>query len=342
MRILKYDGKTGELRLLLENLEDLWHLEKVLEPGDTIEGDSMRSVKINDREEKKHVRIAIALEQVEFSKSLNRLRMLGKIIRGTPEDFVQLGKYHTIEGEPQSRLTVAKRWKSYQVNRLKQAEKETKKPKLRIIVLDDEKALTAVVRGYGVEYGPELYFTGSKRDEKYEERMREYFGKVTAEIEKHEERYVVAGPGFTKDNLKKFIEEKNPKLLKTIVFEGCSYAERSGVNELFKNGIVERVMGEERLAKELQLVEQVMIEINRDSGLAEYGLAQCQAAAEAYAIGKLLVLDEFLRTDKQAEKVVELAEKNKAEIVIFSSDSEGGARLKGLGKIAALLKFKLR
>ena len=341
MRILKYDHKLGELKVLLENLEDLWHLDKVLEAGDIVEGDTFRTVKVGDREEKKHVYIAISVEQIEFSKSLNRLRMLGKITRGSPEEFVQLGKYHTIEAEPQSKITVHKEWKQYQINRLRQAEKETKKPRLRIIVLDDEHALNAIVRGYGVEYGPEFNFSGSKRDEKYEERQREYFGKIAAEIEKHEERYVIAGPGFTKDNLKKFIEDKNPKLIKKISFESCSYAERSGINELFKNGVIERVMGEERLAKELQLVEQLMVEINKDSGLGEYGLAQVKQAAEAYAIGKLLVLDEFLRTSKEAEEVVTLAEKNKAEIVIFSSESEGGARLGGLGKIAALLKFKI-
>src|SRR3989344_5399093 len=81
---------------------------------------------------------------------------------------------------------------------------------------------------------------------------------------------------------------KNMKSVRANIFERCSYAERSGVNELFKNGVIERVMGDERLAKELQLVEQVMIEINKDSGLAEYGLAQVKAAAEAYAVGKLL------------------------------------------------------
>lgn len=342
MRILKYDGKSGELRIALENLEDLWHLGKVLESGDVVEAGTFRTVKINDKEEKKPMHIAITVEQVEFSKSLNRLRMLGKIMRGTPEEFIQLGKYHTIEAEPGSRITIQKQWKSYQISRLKQAEKETKKPRLRLIALDDEKALTAIVRGYGVEYGPEFYFSGSKRDEKYEERMREYFGKIMAEVDRHEERYIIAGPGFTKDNLKKFIEQKNPQLLKRISFESCSYAERSGINELFKQGIIERIMGEERLAKELQLIELVMVEINKDRGLAEYGLAQARAAAEAYAIDKLLVLDEFLRTSREAEAVVGLAEKNKAEIVIFSGESEGGARLKGLGMIAALLKFKLR
>jgi stalled ribosome rescue protein Dom34 len=59
-------------------------------------------------------------------------------------------------------------------------------------------------------------------------------------------------------------------------------------------------------------------------------------------VKKLLVLDEYLRKDKEAEVVVDLADTNKAEIVIFSSEGDAGAKLKGFGKIAALLKFKLR
>ena len=46
--------------------------------------------------------------------------------------------------------------------------------------------------------------------------------------------------------------------------------------------------------------------------------------------------------DKKAEDIVELADKNKAEIVIFSSEGDAGLKLKGFGKIAALLKFKIR
>ena len=342
MRITGYDHKLGELRLILENLEDLWHLEKVLEPTDIIEGSTMRSVRINNREEKKHVTIAIALEQVEFSKSLNRLRMLGKIVSGSPEEFVQLGRYHTIEVEPQDKLKIRKSWKQYQLTRLKQAEKETKKPRLRIIVLDDEKALTAIVRGYGVEYGPEFHFTGSKRDDNYEERTKEYFGKLASEIEKHEERYVIAGPGFTKDNLRKYVQEKTPSLLKKISFESCSYAERSGINELFKNGVIERLIGEDRLAQELELIEQVIIEIHKGSGRAEYGLDAVKKAVNAYAAEIILVLDEYLRTVNEVEEVIEIAEKNKAKIVIFSSESDGGMKLKGIGRVAALLKFKIR
>lgn len=342
MKIIHFDRKIGEMKLQPDTLDDLWHLERVLMPGDTAEAQSYRTYKVGTKEEKKAVTVRIEIESIEFAKSQNRLRLLGKIISGHPEEFIQLGRYHTIEVAENSKLKLIKDWKNYQVNRLREAEKESKRPKIRIIVLDEEKALMAVLRAFGVEYGAEFRCGGSKRDEKHEQKEREYFGQIASEIERHPERYIVAGPGFTKDNLKKFLSQKNPDLLKRITFDGCSYAERSGVNELLNRGVIQKIMGEERFEREMKLIEDLIIHIHKDDGNAAYGLKEVKEAAEAAAIGKLLVLDEYLRTSKDAEGVVELADKNKAEIVIFSSEGDAGMKLKGFGKIAAILRFKIR
>lgn len=341
MKITHIDKKTGELKLQTDNLDDLWHLERVLSPGDLAEARSYRTYKVGTKEEKKAVTVRIEIERIEFAKSQNRLRLLGKIISGHPEEYIQLGRYHTIEVDENSRLKIIKHWKSYQIKRLKDAEKESKKPQIRIIVLDDEKAVTATLRAYGVEYGPEFHSSGSKKDEKHEQKEKEYFGQIIAEIERHSERYILAGPGFTRDNLKKFISQKNPELLKRITFDSCSYAERSGVNELLNRGTVQKIIGEARFETEMKLMEDLIIHIHKDDNLAVYGIKETEQAAQASAIEKLLVLDEYLRTSKQAEAVVELADKNKADVVIFSSEGDAGAKLKGFGKIAAILRFKL-
>jgi protein pelota len=320
----------------------MWHLDKVLAPGDKAESHSLRTYKVGTREEKKSVTVRVKVERVEFAKTANRLRILGPIVWGEPEEYIQLGKYHSIDVERGDRIKIMKQWKGHEIKRLEDAVKESKKPRIRIIVLDEEKALTAMLRAFGVEYGVEFYSSGSKRDENYEKTQQEYFGKIMAEIERHPERFVVAGPGFAKDNLKDFISKRKPELLKRITFESVSYAERSGVNELFNKGVIERIMGEERFEKEMKLVEELMVEVNRDSGRAVYGLAEVRKALDAYAVKTLLVLDEYLRSDKAAEELVERADSAKAEIVIFSSEGDAGAKLKGMGKIAALLKFRVR
>jgi protein pelota len=342
MRIVHFDRKLGEMKIQAETLDDMWHLEKVISEGDLVESRTMRTYKVGTKEEKKPVTLRIKTERAEFAKNANRLRILGVIVWGNPEEYAQLGRHHTIEVAEGDRIKIIKRWKNHEIKRLQQAEKESKRPKLRIIVMDDEKALTATLRAFGVDYGPEFYSSGSKKDDNYDKAEQTYFGQIAAEIERHEEKYVIAGPGFAKDNLRDFIKQKKPDVLKRIIFESVSYAERNGVNELFKRGIIEKVMGEERLQKEMGLVEEMLTEVYKDSGMAVYGLQEVAKAVEAHAVGKLLVLDEYLRTDQEAERVAEAADKAKAEVVIVSSEGDAGEKLKGFGRIGALLRFKIR
>lgn len=342
MRIVHFERKTGEMKLQVDTLDDMWHLDRIIAPGDLVEAHSLRTYKVGTKEEKKSVTIRVKAERVEFAKSANRLRILGPIVWGEPEEYIQLGKYHTIDIAEGERLKVIKGWKNHEIERLKQAEKESKKARIRIIVLDDEKALTAMLRAFGVDYGAEFYFSGSKKGDDYEKAQSEYFGKIMAEIERHPEKFIVAGPGFTKDNLKDFIGKRKPDLLKKIVFESVSYAERSGVNELLNKGTVEKIIGEERSASEMKLMEELLVDIYKETGKAAYGIKEVRKAVEAFAVKRLLVLDEYLRTDKEAEAVVDLADRNKAEIVVFSSEGDAGAKLRGFGKIAAFLKFRMR
>ncbi len=340
MRILGIDKKTGEAKLVPETLDDLWHLERIVEPGDFAEARTFRSVKLGSEEVKKPVFVRIEIEKVEFAKYANKLRLSGKIVQGTPEEFVQRGKYHTIDAEKGEKITIIKEWKAHHIKRLKEAEKEAKRPKVRIIVMDDEKALTALVMGYGVEFGPEIYSEARKRDEKFEEKKTAYYAEIAREMEMHEERYIIAGPGFEKDNFRKYLEKKNAALLKRSSFENVSYAERNGVSELLKRGIVGKLIGEARIEKEAELMGKVMMHINKEDGLSTYGAAEVEKALGLGAAETVLVLDELLRADKRAEKLAEEAEKS-AVVVVFSSEAEPGQELKGLGGIAALLRFRI-
>ena len=340
MRIVRMDRKNNEISVIPETLDDLWHLERIVEPGDFAESRTFRSVKMGDAEERKSVFIRVKVEKVEFAKHANRLRLTGKIMQGHPEEFVQMGKYHTIDAEKGEKITLIKEWKQHHITRLKDAEKEAKRPKIRIIVMDDEKALTAMVMGYGMEFGPEFYSEARKRSDDFEEKKAKFYSELAKEVESREERYIVAGPGFEKDNFKKYLERKNSELLKRIVFENASYAERNGVSELLKKGLISRLMGEARIEKEAALMERLMMHINKDDGLSAYGPAAVHAALDNGAAEVVMVLDELLRNDKKAEALAEKAEKTSV-LVVFSVEAEPGQQLKGLGGIAAILRFRV-
>ena len=342
MRVNHFDRKLGEMKLTLETLEDLWHLERVLRSGDKVESRTMRSVKFGDgKEEKKPVRIILGVETVEFAESANRLRVGGKILEGSPEEFIQMGRYHTFDLEPGSKIKIIKNWKNYEVKRIEKAVEESKRPLIRIIVMDENDATTAILRGYGVSYGPEINCSGSKREGNYEEKVRQYYGDVSLYISTHPERFIVAGPGFAKDGLKDFIKEKEPKLLERVSFENCSTSEKSGVNELLKRGVVAKVAGDAALEEEERLIEEFIMHLHKEDGRAAYGIEEVKTAVGAQAVEKLLVLDESLRKDEHVEEITENAEKARATLVFFSAKSDAGHKLKGFGGVAALLRFRI-
>ncbi|MEM4389565.1 MAG: mRNA surveillance protein pelota [Candidatus Micrarchaeia archaeon] len=346
MKLIHFDKKAGELKAVPENLEDLWHLERVLEEGDILEGKSLRRYKLEEGEsgEKKAVSIQLAAEKIELARHANRLRVTGKIIAGYPEEFVQLGSYHTLDVELGRPVKIKKPagWKEYQLRRLREAEAESRRPLLQIVVLDEEKATFAKLRGYGIEYEFEIEnAAGGKRDEKREEKTRAYYGEIARKLSESPHRLVVAGPGFAKENLKKFLEEKYPDLAKRIRFASCSTAERSGVAELLKSGVLAEVVKEERVAREFELLEKLLSELRKESGLAVYGKEEVRRAGEYGALAELFVLDELLRRDREVEKLIEECEGKGARMTIFSSESDAGRQLASLGGLAGLLRFRI-
>jgi len=347
MKITKQSREDGLIRLVPENLEDLWHIERVLSPGDRVESVSFRTFKASDAAvaEKKKVHITLNVEKIEFARHANRLRLTGKIISGTPPEFVQAGSYHTIDVEPDYPVAIYKDWQQHHIDRLKMAIAETKRPRLFILVLDERQALLASLRGYGVDYDWELEASGSKRDEakKQLESSRTFFGELLARLKMLPEsgKIIVAGPGFARENFIKFAKEKEPKLTSRFVLETCTYAERSGVNELLKKGVVSRVAQDERVAQELQIMEEFKAKIAKGSDKVCYGMKAVGHAVDTTAAERVIVLDELLRQRKDVEAIIALADKNRIPIVIFSHESDGGHELAGLGGLAAFLRFPL-
>jgi protein pelota len=344
MRIIGLDRSTGELRLVPENAEDLWHIERVLSEGDRVRSRSLRRFKLQDGDsgEKKAVNVELEAKKVEFHKHSNTLRVMGVILSGTPEEFVQIGSHHTVDVEPGRPFSIIKEWRGYQLDRLRKAQQETRRPMVGIVVLDERSAVFALLRGYGVDFTSEISASISKRDEKHEEHERQFFGEISSAISHMKvERVIVAGPGFAKDNLRKFLSQKDPELLKRIRFEQASSAEKSGVYELMKNGVVERLVGEQRTEREFRLMERLLAQIGKDTGLVAYGKDEVRRAVEYKAAEELFVLDEMLRKEREVEYLLEKAEKQNCKITVFSAENDAGRQLHGLGGLAAILRFRI-
>ena len=340
MRVLEERLKDceGEIKLIPENLEDLWHLKYIIEPGDIVFALTKRisesSDKLRSDKEKVTVRLGIRVEKVEFHRFANRLRITGVIVAG-----VEDSGYHTINITVGKELSIIKEWKEEQLRRIKEAEEAARRPEIVIVTIEEGEASIGVVRQWGVEEVEVIRESYGKDRGSY---RREFFGDVASAIERMDFRYlVVAGPGFAKDDFMKFLKEKHPEMAnKAIVVDTSSIGTR-GFIEVLKRGVLDRIAGELRIAEEAKYLDELLERIAKGSGVA-YGLEEVREAVSYSAVETLLVADEFLREEREQwdiDSLMREVERGGGKVVIMSTEFEPGKRLMALGGIAALLRF---
>ena len=86
---------------------------------------------------------------------------------------------------------VKEKWPGYVLQVIKSAVSDSKRPRLGLIVVDEEKALPAYLLGYGVEFKNEIYSGLSKRmsQKDFTEQQNKYYEKVLSIVGGHERRH---------------------------------------------------------------------------------------------------------------------------------------------------------
>jgi len=335
MKVKLIDKETR--KILIESDEELWHLTKLIAGGDVVSGASYRKFKVQEGEkgEKKRIFVHVRTEKVEFATG--KVRVTGTIVEGTPEEFVQRGSYHTLDIEKGFDFGLKKKeWGRMEEELLKRMREEGKQPIVKIIAMDEKKATFATLYPFGLKQDFEMHNRAGKGDERCSAEDRKFIEGIFEKIkEMKEETIVVAGPGFEKEKLKKMLEEE--RIQKKVVFESCSTAEIPGIYELLNSGKISQIIGETRIEKEIGLMEEFLKRIARE-GRAVYGKDDVFEAINSGKVEILLILDELLRA-KEYDTAAGTCEKMKGKVVIFSSESDTGGKLKSFGGIAALLRF---
>ncbi len=331
-------GRKGEIKLIPENLDDLWHLKFIIEPGDIVFALTKRvresSDKLRSDKEKVTVRLGIEVEKVEFHKFANRLRITGKIVAG-----IEDSGYHTINIPVGKELSIIKEeWKEEQLKRIREAEEASKKPEIVIVTIEEGEAVIGVVRQWGVEEISNVRMSYGKESS---QRM-EFFAEILRQLESIDFKYlVIAGPGFAKEDFAQFVKDKKPDW--NVVTCDASAIGTRGFLEVLKRGILNRIVGEIRLAEEAEYIDVLLERIAKDDRVA-YGLEEVRKAYDYGAIEVLMIADEFLREQREKWNIDEFmrnVEAMKGKVVIMSTEFEPGQRLMSLGGIAALLRFSI-
>ena len=328
----------GEIGLLPESIDDLWHLQHLVSPGDLVFATTFRSMegatdKIRpEKVEKRPVRLCVRVEKVEFSAHGVRLRISGIIEHG-----VDTGAYHTINVETGYEVSVIRRWRPVDLERIDRAVKASVYGVIHVLTIEEGEAELFRLR----QYGPESVITitaGSGKGGENETRTG-FFDAVIKSIAEVSGPLVIAGPGFVKEDFVRYAKNKNSAPAGRAIIAETRRIGRGAVQDVIGAGTLEKLIGDLQLSREVRLMDDVLLRISQDGAVA-YGHKAVATAIEYGAVDEVLLADSLLR-DPAIVPLIENAEKMQAKVVVLSTEFEPGERLAALGGIAALLRYKM-
>ncbi len=344
MRVLHRDRKAGEIRLKVQNPDDLWHLHNLVEPGDLVRAFTYRREEAAtdklrpDRGEKVRVKLGIRVDRVEYADFADRIRITGVIEEG-PQD---LGRHHTLNIGVDDDLTIVKKWREHHLRRIEEAVAATEKPLVTLLAIDDEEALIAEMRQMGIR---EVAVIRAERQGKMypgTDTRAAYFQEVLSKVSSMDlgSALLVVGPGFEREDFARFVRDHKAELHPKLRLHGTSQGGMAGIQEAMKAGLGAKILEETRVAQETRLVERLREEIAK-GGLFAYGPVETRMAVEAGAVETLLVTDAKVR-DLSVEELIRRVESARGKVVVVSSRHEAGKKLEGLGGLGAILRFPIR
>ncbi len=359
MKLLHTRFKKGIAKVVPQSLDDLWHLYNIIYQGDQVYAKTTREVKIEEEyaRPKQGRRISVSLgvkvEKVYWDRTLNRLRVHG-VITEVPEKISARGAHHTLNIKIDKPLTIVKpEWKKHQIERLKKASRpET--PPIIVFSIDDEEYCVAVLRQYGIDVKAEerTRLPGKLEVEKRAGALKGFFKSALQSLREtwtslQKPAITIIGPGFVKNGFVKYVQNMASDVAEGIVdVKSVNSAGFSGVQEALRSGVLTKTLKHVRIAEETRVIEELLARVGKGTRDATYGFDDVASAAQYGAVEKLLVADVALRetTDEKRtalENVMRQVEEKGGQLVILSAEHEAGAKLQGLGGVAALLRFPI-
>ncbi len=334
--------RDNEIVLRPESNEDLWHLEKIVKQGDKVRAITERKREEASGTTREKMRLTLEIDKTEFHKGYRKLKILGTILEG-PEDLVSLGSHHSFYISPFETLTIIKeKWSKHELDRLKQAKEESKQPKITVTIMDERKAEVFTIKQYGLEKKGEMSLPGRGKYAETEGIEESY--KQVLQIMKRTEKdkYVVAGPGFEGDNFMKYLEKEDPKMKKKVSRVKTNNIGQNGVYEIIREGKIDKILLKSRLKRETKAIDELIRQIASEEGNATYGRDEVEKAIGYGAVEKLVVLDEELfKNEEKVNKMMEKTEQKKGKTIVVSKENPESQKLRSLGGIGAILRYKV-
>ena len=368
---------SGTCKLLPETPEDLWHVYNLLSPGDRVTATSLRKVQRDDGgggggdSERVKVKLTLEVESVDYDGADGGvLRVRGRNL--SESEWVRLGAYHTLNLEPQRAFTAHEAlWDPLHLERIDSASNPAATSDLAAVVLQEGLAHVCLIGGQQTSLrqkvevalpkkrGAAASASASSSGGGFDKAQAKFFEAVLQAVLRHVDFGVVrclvlAGPGFTKDELLKYMMaeaqrrdlrpllENRERILTAYASSGYKHA----LPEVLATPAVAAAIRDIKALAEVKALDQFLAMLSDDPARAFHGPGHVLAADEAHAVQTLLLSDSLFRCAKpearmQWAALVESVKAKGGKVHVFSAAHTSGEQLDQLTGEAAVLRFPL-
>ena len=350
--------KKGVVEVVPTTLDDLWHLYNIISRGDLVYARTSWETKIDSeyarpqKGKRVSVFMGIVAEEVAWDRSMNRLRVRGRICEA-PDDIAGHGSHHTLNIAVNKPITIVKdKWLGHQVERLEKAGR-FEAPPVIVISMDSEEYCIASIRQYGVEVHVEgkARLPGKLEADKRAEALQGYFRDALNALRRlwqtNRCSIVLIGVGFVKNQFANYMDSEAKEVAQALVdVKSVNSGGLPGIHEALRSGILDTTLKHIRVAEESRIVEEVLARLGQDKDNVAYGLEHVEKASSFGAVETILVTDFALRdaSDEMRlvlERLMKEVEGKGGKVIVVSVEHEAGQKLQGLGGVAALLRFSI-
>ncbi|CAI4036099.1 hypothetical protein SMKI_14G3160 [Saccharomyces mikatae IFO 1815] len=359
------------ITLLPEDKEDLFTIYQIVDKDDELIFKKKFTSKLDEAGKKKStdlVKLKIKVISEDFDMKDEYLKYKGITVTdesGSSNVDIPVGKYLSFTLDYAYPFTIIKQnFNKFMQKLLNEACNIEYKSDTAAVVLQEGIAHVCLVTASSTILKQKIEYSMPKKKRttdvmKFDEKTEKFYKSIYNAMKKDLnfeklKTIILCSPGFyakiLMDKILQYAEEEhNKKILdnKEMFFIAhCSTGYLQGINEVLKNPLYTSKLQDTKYSKEIIVMDEFLLHLNKDDDKAWYGENEVVKAADYGAINYLLLTDKILHSDNiaQREKYLQLmdsVESNGGKTLVLSTLHSLGEELDQLTGIACILKYPL-
>ncbi|MEM0139265.1 MAG: mRNA surveillance protein pelota [Ferroplasma sp.] len=339
MKIIEEIPHESKIVLLINSMDDLWYLKNILNSGDLIIAYVFRRIDQNAEmtrakaTERKRIKITLRIESFDFQPYTDKIKILGEIIEGENS-----GSHQSIMVGLDDEITLVKNFTGEEFTLLKEAINNYYKNSIIFVSMDDESALIAILKSYGIQDIAEIYSGKSGKDYEIKESKSSYYTEMAKVIKTAGEisSLIILGPGFEPRKFYEYLKN-DPYFRSTAIYNVAETENgKRGIYEFLHDEKNAELLKGAKMAGDERLIEKFLKNLNK-TGLSIYGYDEIRKYAAMNMVDDILISESKFKTPEARELLDSISGAN---IHIISEYTDSGNIIKKFGGYCAILRYK--